>query len=129
MRHVEHDVAGAPTFVERLQLILEVFGLLSGQPRDWIIPVITLTRPPVAVLTVLELPAEVSSCTDCRVPAAHPGRGWQGQCEQDEQRYRPARANRAHRPARPLAAFFSGEHHFWIFRRHDFDQTRRSYSR
>jgi len=35
--HIKHNVVGPPAVNERLHLVLQVFGLLSRKPRDWII--------------------------------------------------------------------------------------------
>ena len=55
MGDIEHDIVGPPMLDECLQLVLDVFGLLSRQPRDWIIAVKSLCGHAVTVLAISDL--------------------------------------------------------------------------
>ena len=55
MRHVEEKVAIPPALDKGAQLIFDIVGLLSGEPRDRQISTIALSRQPVAILAVFRL--------------------------------------------------------------------------
>jgi hypothetical protein len=55
VRDVEHDIVGSPVLDEGLELIFDVFGLLTGESRDRIKSVESSRRDTVTVLAVVDL--------------------------------------------------------------------------
>ena len=52
MSNIKHDIVRSPMLDECLQLVLDVFGLLSREPRDWIITVKSLCGHAVTVFAI-----------------------------------------------------------------------------
>ena len=55
MRHVEHDIVGAAVLDKSAELILQILGLLAGEPRNRKISVIALRRRAMTVFAIREL--------------------------------------------------------------------------
>src|SRR5579871_5594340 len=61
MSNIEHDRIRAPFLNEGLELILDVFGLLPGEPGHWKRPSKSLAGQPVAGLAILQLALQVAA--------------------------------------------------------------------
>jgi hypothetical protein len=54
MRHVKHDVVGSPMFDKGAELILQIFGLLTGKAGYGEVAVVTLGGHAVAIFAVAD---------------------------------------------------------------------------